>query len=136
PRRMGTPGLSRVASPVPGYRLATLSIRVRQDPRRATTSQGAGLYRETFPERNFPASTGRSVPNAFRDQLQQALGTAYTLEHELGGGGMSHVFVATESALGRRVVVKVLPPDMAGSISVERFKREIAVAARLQHAHI
>ncbi|HEX7123731.1 MAG TPA: protein kinase [Gemmatimonadaceae bacterium] len=76
------------------------------------------------------------MPNAFRDQLQQALGTAYTLEHELGGGGMSHVFVATESALGRRVVVKVLPPDMAGSISVERFKREIAVAARLQHAHI
>ncbi|MBI3791264.1 MAG: serine/threonine protein kinase, partial [Gemmatimonadetes bacterium] len=71
-----------------------------------------------------------------RDQLQLALGTAYTLERELGGGGMSRVFVATEHALGRQVVVKILPAEMAGQVSVERFKREIALAARLQHPHI
>jgi serine/threonine-protein kinase len=49
---------------------------------------------------------------------------------------MSHVFVATEIALGREVVVKVLPGEMAGQVSVDRFKREIALAARLQHPHI
>ena len=71
-----------------------------------------------------------------REQLALTLGDAYSLERELGGGGMSRVFVATEKALGRRVVVKVLPEEMAGQVSLERFKREIALAARLQHPHI
>ena len=69
-------------------------------------------------------------------QLQSALGDAYSMERELGGGGMSRVFVAEETKLKRKVVVKVLPPDIAGTISVERFTREIQVAARLQHPHI
>ena len=71
-----------------------------------------------------------------RDQLQRSLGDAYTLERELGGGGMSRVFLANETALGRQVVVKVLPPEMAAQLSLERFKREILLAARLQHPHI
>ena len=71
-----------------------------------------------------------------REQLQKTLGASYTLEHELGGGGMSRVFVAEETTLGRRVVVKVLPPEMSGLVSVERFRREVQLAARLQHPHI
>jgi serine/threonine protein kinase len=71
-----------------------------------------------------------------RDQLQHTLGNAYQLERELGGGGMSRVFVSHEHALGRKVVVKVLPPSLSGGVNIERFKREIMVAARLQHAHI
>src|SRR4029078_2149843 len=71
-----------------------------------------------------------------RDELQSALGSTYTLDRELGGGGMSRVFTATETALGRSVVVKGLPPDPAAGVLTERFKREIAVAARLQHPHI
>lgn len=71
-----------------------------------------------------------------RGRLQSTLGSAYTLGRELGGGGMSRVFVADETALGRKVVVKVLPQEMAGVVSTERFKREITLAARLQHAHI
>jgi tetratricopeptide (TPR) repeat protein/tRNA A-37 threonylcarbamoyl transferase component Bud32/TolB-like protein len=71
-----------------------------------------------------------------RDQLQASLGTAYTIERELGGGGMSRVFAATETALERRVVVKILPPEMAEGVSVERFKREIQLAAQLRHPHI
>ncbi|MBA3405541.1 MAG: hypothetical protein H0U13_12795, partial [Gemmatimonadaceae bacterium] len=51
----------------------------------------------------------------FRDRLQATLGSAYTLERELGGGGMSRVFVAVETALGRKVVVKVLPHDLAAT---------------------
>ena len=76
------------------------------------------------------------MPPDLRAELQQALGDAYIIERELGGGGMSHVYLATEPALGRQVVVKVLPAEMAGQVSVERFKREIALAARLQHPHI
>jgi TolB-like protein/Tfp pilus assembly protein PilF len=49
---------------------------------------------------------------------------------------MSRVFLAHEPTLGRDVVVKVLPPDLAADVSVERFEREIQVAARLQHPHI
>ncbi len=71
-----------------------------------------------------------------RTRLQTTLGDGYTLERELGGGGMSRVFVARENALGREVVVKVLSPDLAASVSAERFTREIATAARLQQANI
>jgi len=71
-----------------------------------------------------------------RRELQASLGSAYTLERELGGGGMSRVFVATETALGRRVVVKVLSPGLALGLSAERFAREIKLAAALQHPHI
>lgn len=49
---------------------------------------------------------------------------------------MSRVFVAHEAALQRAVVVKVLPPDLASELSAERFRREIQLAARLQHPHI
>ena len=71
-----------------------------------------------------------------RTELQKTLGTAYTLDRELGGGGMSRVFVARETALGREVVVKVLAPVLAAGVSAERFAREIATAARLQQANI
>jgi len=72
----------------------------------------------------------------FAEQLQTALGTGYQLESELTGGGMSRVFVAIDRALGRKVVVKVLPPDLAAGVNRERFRREIQVAAQLQHPHI
>ena len=71
-----------------------------------------------------------------REGLQQKLGPSFTVERELTGGGMSRVFVALDASLGRRVVVKVLPADLAASVSVERFKREILLAATLQHPHI
>ncbi len=71
-----------------------------------------------------------------RTQLQSALGATYTLERELGGGGMSRVFVARDNALGRDVVIKVLSPELSASLSVERFTREIKLAAALQEPHI
>ena len=69
-------------------------------------------------------------------QLADALGAAYRIERELGGGGMSRVFLAEEVALGRQVVIKVLPPEMAAGVNHDRFQREIQLAARLQHPHI
>ena len=68
--------------------------------------------------------------------LRAQLGDRYRIERELGGGGMSRVFVAEELALGRRVVLKVLPPDMAATVNTDRFRREVQFVARLQHPHI
>jgi len=70
------------------------------------------------------------------DRLQNALGAAYRVQQELGGGGMSRVFVAEDTRLGRRVVIKVLPPDLALEMRVDRFNREIQLSASLQHPHI
>jgi eukaryotic-like serine/threonine-protein kinase len=69
-------------------------------------------------------------------RLQTALGDHYMVERELGAGGMGRVFVALERGLERRVAIKVLPPDVAAALSVERFRREIQLAASLQHPHI
>jgi serine/threonine-protein kinase len=68
--------------------------------------------------------------------LQAALGDAFRLERELPGGGMSRVFLATESSLNRQVVIKVLPPELTSEVSAARFKQEMEFAARLQHPHI
>ncbi|HEX5004080.1 MAG TPA: protein kinase [Gemmatimonadales bacterium] len=70
------------------------------------------------------------------DRLHAALGNNYRILRELGGGGMSRVFLAEETRLGRRVVIKVLPPDMAAGVNADRFEREIQLAASLQHPHI
>lgn len=71
-----------------------------------------------------------------RERLQAVLGDAYRIEREIVGGGMSRLFLATESSLEREVVIKLLPPDTASEVSAARFQREVLVAARLQHPHI
>src|SRR5882762_4325225 len=70
------------------------------------------------------------------DRLRASLAATYDFERELGGGGMSRVFVATDRQLGRKVVVKVLNPELAEGLSAQRFEREIRIAARLQHPNI
>ncbi len=70
------------------------------------------------------------------DKLQSAVGDAYRVERELARGGMSRLFLATEASLNRRVVFKLLPPEMVSEVSAARFKREIEVAAQLQHPHV
>ena len=65
----------------------------------------------------------------FRFQLESALGGGYTVDRELGGGGMSRVFVAEERRFGRRVVIKVLTRELAAGLSAGRFEREIRLAA-------
>ena len=71
-----------------------------------------------------------------RAQLERALAGSYTFERELGGGGMSRTYLVREKALDRRVVVKVLAPELLAGISVERFRREVLLAAQLQHPHV
>ena len=76
------------------------------------------------------------MSDGFRARVAAALAPAYVLERELVGGGMSRVFVATEQALGRTVVVKVLSPELSAGVNRDRFRREIQLAAQLQHPHI
>ena len=78
----------------------------------------------------------RRVSSDPRDRLQSSLGAGYRLSRELGGGGMAKVYVADDPALGRRVVVKVLAPDLAAGVDIDRFKREIQVAGSLHHPRI
>jgi serine/threonine-protein kinase len=72
----------------------------------------------------------------FSEHLQEALGANYQLDRELAGGGMSRIVIAVDRVLGRKVVVKVLPPELAAGVNRERFRREIQVAAQLQHPHV
>ena len=71
-----------------------------------------------------------------RDRLERSLAATYDFQRELGGGGMSRTYLAVERALNRRVVVKVLAPELLAGISVERFRREVLLAAQLQHPHV
>jgi serine/threonine-protein kinase len=70
------------------------------------------------------------------DRVQSVLGDAFHVERELPPGGMSRLFLATERSLDRRVVIKVLPPELASEVSAARFQREVTLAAHLQHPHI
>jgi serine/threonine-protein kinase len=77
-----------------------------------------------------------SAPDPLRERLEASLSGAFRIERELGGGGMARVFLAEERALGRRVVVKVLSPELVHDFSAERFAREVRLSARLQHPNI
>jgi serine/threonine protein kinase len=76
------------------------------------------------------------LSDSFRDELNNALEPNYTIQNELSGGGMSRVFVAVEHALNRKVVIKVLKPDLAAGVNRDRFRREIMLVAQLHHPHI
>jgi len=82
------------------------------------------------------SEAGDANETLFMQRLARALGDKYVLERELGGGGMSRVFLARERALDRQVAIKVLKPELVHYVSAERFAREVRVAARLQQANI
>jgi TolB-like protein/Flp pilus assembly protein TadD len=71
-----------------------------------------------------------------RSALESALAGRYTLERELGRGGMATVYLARDLRHDRPVALKVLRPELADTLGPERFQREIQLAARLQHPHI
>ncbi len=70
------------------------------------------------------------------DRLTAALADRYTIEGELGQGGMATVYLAQDLKHDRKVAVKVLRPELAAVIGAERFLQEIKVTANLQHPHI
>ncbi len=74
----------------------------------------------------------RAVPN----RLQAALGDHYDLQREIGRGGMATVYMARDLKHRRAVAIKILHPHLAASVELERFQREVAIAARLNHPRI
>src|SRR5262245_14077130 len=64
------------------------------------------------------------------------LASRFTLERELGRGGMATVYLARETKHGRQVAIKVLHPEVSAAFGSERFLREIGIAARLSHPHL
>ncbi|HEY5939777.1 MAG TPA: serine/threonine-protein kinase, partial [Gemmatimonadales bacterium] len=73
-----------------------------------------------------------AVPN----RLQAALSDRYDLQRELGRGGMATVYLARDLKHRRSVAIKILHPDLAASVGLERFQREVEIAARLNHPRI
>ena len=70
------------------------------------------------------------------ERLRGALSQTYTIDRELGRGGMATVYLAQDNRHERLVALKVLHPELAASVGPERFLREIKMAARLNHPHI
>jgi len=70
------------------------------------------------------------------DRLQEALAGRYTIERELGHGGMATVYLAEDVKHRRPVALKLLSPQLAAGLGTERFLGEIQIAARLTHPHI
>ncbi len=79
----------------------------------------------------------KTSPSAVRERLQQALGSQYVLEEELGRGGMGVVFLACDPTLDRRVAIKVVQPSLANHPTLtHRFLAEARMIARLRHPNI
>src|SRR5213083_2116549 len=70
------------------------------------------------------------------EAVREALADRYSVERELGRGGMATVYLARDLKHDRPVALKVLHPELAATLGPERFQREIRLAARLQHPHI
>ncbi|MEO7987817.1 MAG: protein kinase [Gemmatimonadales bacterium] len=69
-------------------------------------------------------------------ELQRSLRDRYSVERELGRGGMAQVFLARDRKYGRHVAIKILDPDIGTAVGAERFLREIQITAQLQHTNI
>jgi serine/threonine-protein kinase len=76
------------------------------------------------------------MPSEQLERLQTALAGRYTIERELGSGGMATVYLAQDLKHGRKVALKVVRPEVAAALGRDRFLREIETAARLNHPHI
>lgn len=82
------------------------------------------------------ASDSSVDPTKSEGRLRDLLSDRYSIERELGRGGMGRVYLARDLKHGRQVAIKVLSPELATGIGAERFLREIRTTARLSHPHI
>jgi serine/threonine-protein kinase len=75
-------------------------------------------------------------PSQISNALADALSERYTLEREVGRGGMATVYLAREAGGGRAVAVKTMHAELASALGLERFRREMEIAGSLSHPGI
>jgi serine/threonine protein kinase len=68
--------------------------------------------------------------------FRRAIADRYTIERELGQGGMGGVYLARDARHGRTVAIKVISPEIVSGIGLDQFHREICIVARLTHPNI
>jgi serine/threonine-protein kinase len=83
-----------------------------------------------------PSLSPRRHEHAQIEELKRALAGRYTIEHQLGQGGMAIVYRARDLVHGRDVALKVLRPEMTAAVGAARFLREIEIERRLDHPNI
>jgi serine/threonine-protein kinase len=91
---------------------------------------------EIFKVMRLHSQLARAPSTPLRIALERALGDELVVERELAESANAHLFVATETALHRRVVLKVLRLELSTQLDAARFRREIALTARLAHPNI
>jgi pimeloyl-ACP methyl ester carboxylesterase/tRNA A-37 threonylcarbamoyl transferase component Bud32 len=124
PKRVGLENVTRLRSEVlsPGHRM----LRCRTDQAPSAILCG-----------RFPTGDVMGPPDLLSlDRVQRAVGARYRVSAQIGAGGMAAVYAADDARHARRVAIKVLRPELTVALGVERFEREIVIAARLQHPHI
>lgn len=91
-----------------------------------------------LPEAQNSAPSDNGRPDPLKEQLAASTAGHYTVERELGAGGMATVYLAHDTALDRKVAIKVMHGDLfkAGEVAIGRFLREARTGARLNHPHI
>ena len=94
----------------------------------------AGVADESYTLR--PVQEGASAVPKVDDARQEVIASRYRIERLLGRGATANVYLAHDGVFGRQVAVKVLLPEFAHAVGVERFLREIRLTARMQHPHI
>src|SRR3954463_6644331 len=88
-------------------------------------------------DERMPSGSPPGAPlNNVAERLRVALAARYTVERELGAGGMATVYLAEDVRHRRKVALKVLKPELAAVLGAERFVQEITTTAALQHPHI
>ncbi|MEO5579940.1 MAG: serine/threonine-protein kinase [Gemmatimonadaceae bacterium] len=102
---------------------------------------GAALDESTSPPVMQPApgvaeELEREPYNELLLRLRANFAESFRVDDEMKGGGMSRLFLATDLVLHRKVVIKILPPELTSPMMLARFRRESEVTARLQHPHI
>ena len=77
-----------------------------------------------------------AAPSELFTRLKTMFADSFRVDEEMKGGGMSRLFLATDLELRRKVVIKILPPELTSPMMLSRFRRESEVTAQLQHPHI
>jgi tRNA A-37 threonylcarbamoyl transferase component Bud32 len=109
--------------------LERLLIAAEQPDEKYLAESVDGVLQPVLKDLADHSDTAGDVPTA----LVAALEPRYTIQERIGRGGMASVYLAFDNTLGRHVAVKSLRPELADSISLERFQREITIAATIDH---